>query len=317
MIERPLISIVIPEYNGAGMVRELVERIKKSVSVISDNFEIILVNDASPDNAWDEISKVCQEDPRVVGLDLSRNYGQHYAISAGLHYAGGEWVVVMDCDLQDVPEEIPHLYAKVQEGYDIVMVRRIAKHVGWWKNHSSIWFHAAMGLLSGMKSDSTLSNFSILHRKVVMQINCLPQQSRSYGAMLNMLGYHKAYLEIAQAARGEGHSGYTLRKLLDLSTNIIIATTNRPLRFAIALGFLMSFISFLLAFYNVVAKLIGIVDLSGYTSTIFSIWFVGGLILLVMGITGLYVGKIFDQVKGQPLFVVRESINLKENSEEK
>lgn len=304
-----LLSIVIPEYNGARMVQELVSRIRKSVTTITEDFEIILVNDASPDGAWDEIRKACTMDARVKGLDLSRNYGQHPAISAGLAYASGSWIVVMDCDLQDIPEEIPVLYNKAKEGYDIVMVRRVIKHVGWWKKQSSIWFHYFLGLLSGIKSDPSLSNFSILRRNVVDQINQIPQRSRTYGALLNMLGYRKAYLDMEQAARGEGHSGYTLRKLLVLSENIIIASTNRPLRFAVGLGTIMSLVSFLLAAYNVLAKLIGIVDLSGYTSTIFSIWFVGGLILFMLGITGLYIGKIFDQVKGFPIFVVRETIN--------
>ena len=313
MSNLPLISVVTPEYNGEKMVHELVDRIKKSVSTITDNFEIILVNDSSPDNAWEEIRKECALDERVIGLDLSKNYGQHYAISAGLAYARGEWIIVMDCDLQDIPEEIPNLYAKAQEGYDIVMVRRVVKHVGWWKDHSSIWFHSVLSFLSGVPSDPSLSNYSILHRKVVNQINRLPQKARSYGSILNLLGFKKAYIELEQAARGEGHSGYTLRKMFNLAMDIIIATTNRPLRLAVILGFTMSLFSFLLAVYNVFAKLVGIIDISGYTSTIFSIWFVGGLLLFVMGILGLYIGKIFDQVKGQPLYIVRESINAKED----
>lgn len=309
----PLISVVTPEYNGGEMVHELVDRIKKSVSSITDNFEIILVNDSSPDNAWDEIKNECAVDKRVIGLDLSKNYGQHYALSAGLAYARGEWVIVMDCDLQDIPEEIPNLYAKAQEGYDIVMVRRVVKHVGWWKDHSSIWFHSVLSFLSGAPSDPSLANYSILHRKVVHQINRLPQRARSYGSMINMLGFKKAYLELEQMARGEGHSGYTFRKMFNLAMDIIIATTNRPLRLAVILGFTMSLFSFLLAVYNVFAKLVGLIDISGYTSTVFSIWFVGGLLLFVMGILGLYIGKIFDQVKGQPLYIVRESINTKED----
>ena len=312
MSNLPLISVVTPEYNGEKMVHELVDRIKKSVSTITDNFEIILVNDASPDNAWGEIQKECEADRRVIGLDLSKNYGQHYAISAGLFYARGEWVVVMDCDLQDLPEEIPTLYAKAQEGYDIVQVRRIVKHVGWWKDHSSIWFHKVLGIMSGVPSDPTLSNFSILNHKVVKQMNRIPQKARSYGSLINLLGYRKTFLEIDQAARGEGHSGYTLRKMFNLAMDIIIATTNRPLRLAVILGFTMSLFSFLLAVYNVFAKLVGLIDISGYTSTVFSICFVGGLLLFVMGILGLYIGKIFDQVKGQPLYIVREAINAKE-----
>lgn len=312
MENKPFISIVTPEYNGAKMVEELVRRISIAVSSISENFEIILVNDASPDNAWEMIRKECEKDKRIKGIDLSRNYGQHYAITAGLAYAQGDWVIVMDCDLQDIPEEIPNLYKKAQEGYDKVFVRRTVKHVGWWKRMSSVCFHAVMDWLSGRKSDPSVSNFSIINRKVVDAYNAFPQKARAYGLIIGTLGFKRAFIEIEQAPRGEGRSGYTLSKLITLAMDVIIATTNRPLKFAVGLGFTMSAVSLLVALYNVVAKISGIIQLSGYTTTVFSIWFVGGLMLFVMGILGLYIGKIFDQVKGQPLFIVREKLNYED-----
>lgn len=306
----PHISIVSPEYRGEKMVHELVARVQASVSSITENYEIILVNDASPDNTWSVIQQECAKDKRVKGLNLSRNFGQHYAITAGLAYATGDWVVVMDCDLQDVPEEIPALYAKAQEGFNIVMVRRVVKNVGWWKRMSSVWFHAVLDFLSGAKSDPTLSNFSIISSKVVAEINKVSQEARSYGALLELVGFPKAYVPIPQAARGEGRSSYTLGKLIAFAMNVIISSTNRPLRFAVGVGFAMSFVSFLLAIYNVIARLVGIIQMAGFTTTIFSIWFVGGLILFVLGILGLYIGKIFDQVKGRPLYVVNETLNI-------
>ena len=150
-MSNPLISIVSPEYKGEKMVSELVRRIKESVSTITDDFEIILVNDASPDNTWEEIEKECAADSRVKGIDLSRNFGQHYAITAGLHYAKGEWVVVMDCDLQDRPEEIPNLYRKAMEGWDIVYARRVQRKDGFFKRMSSSLFHGVFDWFSGMK----------------------------------------------------------------------------------------------------------------------------------------------------------------------
>lgn len=312
-MKAPHISIVSPVYRGEKMVAELVRRNVESVRLVTDEYEIILVNDASPDNSWGEIVKQCAANPRVKGINLSRNFGQHYAITAGLQYAGGEWVIVMDCDLQDRPEEIPNLYKKAQEGYDIVYARRVIKHVSWWKRFSSIAFHAVFDWLSGVKSDSTIANFGIFHRNVIAEYNKIPQQARSFGSLIGILGFKRGYVDVEQDQSARGGSSYTLRRLLAHSFNIIISSTNKPLRMAVGLGFVMSTLSFLLALYNVIAKMTGIIRVSGYTTTVFSIWFVGGLLLFVMGVLGLYVGKIFDQVKGHPLYVVRDEVNIGRN----
>ena len=306
------ISIVSPIYRGEKMVAELVRRNVESVSTITDNYEIILVNDASPDNSWDEIVKQCEQNPKVKGINLSRNFGQHYAITAGLHYAKGDWVVVMDCDLQDRPEEIPYLYHKAMEGYDIVYARRVVKHVGWWKRFSSVAFHAVFDWLSGIKTDPTIANFGIFKQKVITEYNEIPQQARSFGSIVSLLGFKTGFVDVEQDESARGGSSYTLRKLLKHSFNIIVSSTNKPLRMAVGLGFGMATVAFLLALYNVIAKLTGIIHVSGYTTTVFSIWFVGGLLLFVMGVLGLYVGKIFDQVKGHPLYVVRDEVNIEQ-----
>lgn len=313
----PLISIVSPVYRGEKMVAELVRRNVESVTSITDDYEIILVNDASPDNSWDEIVKQCSVNPKVKGINLSRNFGQHYAITAGLHYAKSDWVVVMDCDLQDRPEEIPNLYKKVQEGYDIVYARRVVKHVGWWKRFSSVAFHTVFDWLSGVKTDSTIANYGVFHQKVIAEYNKIPQQARSFGSIVGLLGFKIGYVDVEQDESARGGSSYTLRKLLKHSFNIIVSSTNKPLRMAVGLGFGMATVSFLLALYNLIAKLLGIISVSGYTTTVFSIWFVGGLLLFVMGVLGLYVGKIFDQVKGHPLYVVRDEVNVDNDNNER
>lgn len=310
MEKKPHISIVSPEYKGEKMVEQLVSRITASVSTITDDFEIILVNDASPDNTWEEIEKACAKDKRVKGLNLSRNFGQHYAITAGLNYAKGDWVVVMDCDLQDRPEEIPNLYKKAMEGYDIVQARRVVKHVGWWKRFSSVAFHAVLDWLSGSKSDPAIGNFGIYRYTVVRVINSVPQAARAFGSVLPFLGFTKGSINVEQEESQRGKSSYTFKKLFAHAFNMIVALTNKPLRFAVGLGFVMSAVSFLLALYNLIAKCVGIIQLQGYTTTVFSIWFVGGLILLVMGILGIYIGRIFDQIKGLPSYVVSQSVNI-------
>ena len=309
-MNKPLLSIVSPVYHGEKMVAELVRRNKESAAAITEDFEIILVNDASPDNSWAEIEKQCRLDPRVKGLDLSRNFGQHYAITAGLRYASGEWIVVMDCDLQDRPEEIPNLYRKAQEGFDIVYARRAHRKDGFLKRLSSSLFHCVFRLLSGLPTDGTIANFGIYRHCVIGEFNKMPERARSFTSLVNYLGFRVAAIDVEHASRAEGKSSYRLSTLLRLTSDLIISNTNRPLQFAVGTGFCMSVVSFLLALYNVAAKCLGLIGVPGYTTTVFSLWFIGGLQLFVMGILGLYVGKIFDQVKGRPLFVVREKVNL-------
>lgn len=304
------VSIVSPVYRGEKMVAELVNRNVESVSTITDDYEIILVNDASPDNSWEEIVKQCARNPKVKGINLSRNFGQHYAITAGLHYAKGDWVVVMDCDLQDQPEEIPNLYRKAMEGYDIVYARRAVRKDGFMKRMSSKLYHWVFNWLSGLKSDSAIANFGIYKHNVIEEFNKMPERARSFPSLVQYLGFKDTAIDVEHASRAEGKSSYNLHKLLKLSFDVIVSNSNKPLRLAVGLGFVMAVVSFLLAVYNVIAKWVGIIRVPGYTTTLFSIWFVGGLILFVMGVLGLYIGKIFDQVKGRQLFIVKDKMNL-------
>ena len=306
------ISIVSPVYRAEKMVHMLVERIVKSVSTITEDFEIILVNDASPDASWSVIEYECAQDKRVKGINLSRNFGQHYAITAGLHYAQGEWVVVMDCDLQDRPEEIPALYQKAMEGYDIVYARRKQRQDKWLKRTTSRMFNAVLNWLSGLKKDKEVANFGIYNRKVIAEYIKIPEYARSFGSLIRYLGFRTTAIDVQHALRAEGKSSYTLHRMLKLTFDVIISNSNKPLRMAVGLGFGMSVLSFLLALYNVVARMVGIISFPGYTTTVFSIWFVGGLMLFVMGVLGLYIGKIFDQVKGRPIYIVRNTINISE-----
>lgn len=304
------LSIVSPVYRAEKMVHMLVEHIVKSVTTITEDFEIILVNDASPDASWQVIEHECAQDKRVKGINLSRNFGQHYAITAGLHYAKGEWVVVMDCDLQDRPEEIPALYAKAQEGYDIVYARRVDRKDKWIKRMPSVLFNRVLNKLSGLNKDKDVANYGIYHSKVIREYNKIPELSRSFGSLILYLGFRTAIIDVFHSERAEGKSSYTWARMFKLAFDVIISNSNKPLRVAVGLGFTMSAISFVLALYNVLARLIGFISFPGYTTTIFSIWFVGGLLLLVLGIIGLYIGKIFDQVKGRPMYVVQNTKNI-------
>ena len=254
--------------------------------------------------------EICSKNRHVKAIDHSRNFGQHPAISTGLRYVTGDWVVLMDCDLQDRPEDIPALFAKAQEGWDVVFARRGERHDGFFKQLGGKVFHLFFRWLTGINTDKNIGNFSIFKRTYADEIVKIPDQSRSFGTLIRHVGGKTSSIDVDRPQREEGTSGYTLSKLLLLAFENSISNSNKPLRIATTLGLIMSIVSALLAVYQFFAKFYGLITVSGYTSTIASIWFVGGLLLFVLGIIGLYIGKIYDQVKGRPYSVVRETINV-------
>jgi len=303
------ISVVSPVYRAEKIVAELVRQLHENLATITDNYEIVLVNDASPDNSWLAIVAECAKDKRVKGIDLSRNFGQHYAITAGLNFAKGEWVVVMDCDLQDRPDEIPNLYRKAQEGYDSVFAQRVERQDSFFKRLFSKMFYALFSYLTDTKQDPTVANFGIYSRKTVDAILTMKDYIRYFPTMVQWVGFRKFYLPVQHSDRYEGKTSYNFRGLMQLALNNIIAFSDKPLRLTVKIGFIISVISFLLAMYNIFAKLTNTIQVAGFTTTVFSIWFVGGLMLLVLGVVGLYVGKTFENVKQRPTFIVENKIN--------
>ena len=306
------LSVVSPVYRGEKMLSELVERIHKAISPLTDDYEIVLVNDSSPDNSWERISEICAVDKKVKGINLSHNFGQPYAITAGLTYAKGNYVAVIDCDLQNKPEDLPAMYQKALEGYDVVSARRVVREDTFMKRMSSAIFHRVYDFLSGFDTDKAVAEFGIYSRKIVDVYCSIPEYSRSFVELIHTLGFKKTTVDVLHDHRLEGKSSYNLYRLLKLSYDSIISNSNRPLHLAVALGLMMSILSFLMAIYNIFAKFLGLNEVAGYTSTIFSIWFVGGLLLLMMGVLGLYIGKIFDQVKGRPVFIVSDTLNIEQ-----
>jgi dolichol-phosphate mannosyltransferase len=308
----PVISIVSPVYRGEKMVHELVSRIKSSVSEITDCFEIVLVNDSSPDNSWGEILNECHNDKRVKGVNLSRNFGQHKAINAALHYTKGDWVVVMDCDLQDQPEEIPNLYKKALEGYEVVQGERQERQDKYLKKMSSSIFNKVFRYLSGIKANKKVANFGIYKRSVISAVCKINERDTAFPFLINYVGFNATSIPVQHGKRFEGKSSYTLLKLLKLAFGTIISNTNKPLRLMVVAGFILSFISMVIAVYNVLAYLFGFIKVAGFTTTVFSIWFVGGMLMVQLGIVGIYIGKVFEHVKGRPLYVVKDEVNIEE-----
>lgn len=304
------LSIISPIYKGEKMLDELVSRIMATVCTITEDYEIILVNDQSPDGSWPVIERICKTNNRVKGINLSRNFGQHYAITAGLSQAKGEWVVVMDCDLQDTPEEIKNLYTKAQEGYDSVFAQRVERKDKFLKRLSSIVFYKVFSFLTDSKQDETVANFGIYHRKVVNAILSMGDSIRYFPIMAQWVGFRKGYLPIEHGARKEGKSSYSLFKLLKLASDNMIGFSDRPLRLMLTFGFYVVITSVLITLWYFFKYAMGWIEVDGFTTLVISLWLLAGLIIMLIGVTGLYIGKIFDRVKGRPTFIISETINV-------
>ncbi len=305
----PYFSIVSPVYRAELLVDLLVETIVKEVSQISEDFEIILVDDGSPDNSWEKMEQIAHADKRVKALRLSRNFGQHYAITAGLDAAKGEWIIVMDCDLQDKPSEIKKLYKKTKEGYDIVLAQRIQRQDKFLKRFLSKTFYRVLSYMTGVKQDASIANFGIYHYKAVDAMKLLREPIRYFPSMVNWVGFKKTTVPIEHGAREVGSSNYNFKRLVKLAMDIMLASSDKPLKITVKLGFYISALSFIYAIYTVIRALRGEIEVLGYASLIVSVWLLSGIIIMLLGVVGLYVGKSFEGIKNRPIYVISEKIN--------
>lgn len=303
------ISIISPVYKGEKMIQELVSRLHTVLQKISDDYEVILVEDGSPDNSWGAIEEMCKKDSKVKGIKLSRNFGQHYAITCGLNAAQGDWVVVMDCDLQDKPEEIPNLFNKAQEGYDIVFAQRENRQDTFFKKLSSVLFYKIFSYLTETEQDATIANFGVYNKKVIASILSMKDYMRYFPTMVQWVGFDSIKLKVKHDSRFEGKSSYTLSKLLRLAFNNIISFSDKPLRILVKLGFYISSLSFLIGIFYLYQYFSGQIAVLGFASIIITLTFLSGIIILTLGLVGIYVGKTFEQSKQRPNYIVHKIIN--------
>lgn len=307
---KPQISVVIPLYRCSECIVELHRRLTNSLSKLAPNFEIILVNDASPDTDWQLVRELAANDKRVKGIDLARNFGQHFAITAGLDAADGDWVVVMDGDLQDRPEEIETLYNKAQEGYDVVFGMMAKRHDSFFKKLASQAFNKFYNFFSDVVVRPATSNFSISSRKVIKNYRHLRERSRAFALIVMWLGFKVGYITVEHSERYAGTTTYTLRKSIKFAIDSLTSQSSRPLRLSMGVGFGISFLSVLFGIWLILRQLIYGIPVEGWASVMVSIYFIGGLLFANLGVIGLYLGKVFDETKGRPLYIVRDTLNF-------
>lgn len=309
MNEQVEISVVSPVYKAESIIDKLIERIETSVSQITSSYEIILIEDSSPDNSWGKIVENCTKNKKVKGIKLSRNYGQQHAIQAGLDASKGTYVITMDCDLQDQPEEIYKLLSKSKEGYEIVVASRKNRQDDAFKKMLSRIFYSTLSYLTETKQDRSVANFVCYHRKAVDAMAKVKDHNRYYPMLQQLVGFNYAKVDIQHAEREDGKSSYSFNKRLRLAMDTILTFSDKPLRLTVKFGVLLSFLSILGAITMVILYFFGDVKADGWASLSLLISFLSGAIISVLGMVGLYVGRTFESVKQRPTYIIQEELN--------
>lgn len=305
----PRISVVSPVYGCGSSLAELVDEVESALREIGCTGEVILVDDASPDGAWSEIKRLAGARTEIIGLRLSRNFGQHAAISAGIARATGDWIVVLDCDLQDPPSAIPALYREaLSKDLDVVFAQRMERQDSRSKRFSSWIFHRTLSWLTGVTHDGRSANFGIFSRPVIDAVVEMPERAKAFPLMVKWVGFDVGYLPVQHRARASGTSGYTLAKMFALARSVVLSYSDKPLRMVATAGFVCAMVAFAFALGTVFMFLGGDIQVAGYTSVMAAVWLLGGLTLLSLGVVGLYVGQVFENVQGRPSSIVREEV---------
>jgi B-glycosyltransferase, glycosyltransferase family 2 protein len=303
-----MISIVSPVYRAEKILPILVSEINLVMERIGEDYEIILVDDRSPDNSWEVMKVLSSQNSKIKSIRLSRNFGQHSAIFAGLTKTKGDWVVVMDCDMQDQPKEIAKLYKKALEGYDIVLGQRENRKDKFLKKLTSKLFYKVFNYLSGANFDNNVANFGIYHQKTIKSILDMKDYVKFFSLFINWIGFKSISIPIEHGEREEGKSTYSVGRLFKQAFNVIISFSDKPLRLFINFGLSISVLSFIVGIYYLYLALTGKIAQPGFSSLILSIWFLSGIIISGIGIVGVYLGKTFDQTKGRPTFIIDEEV---------
>lgn len=301
------ISVVIPVYGCEACLVALHQRLTEVLKNLVSEYEIIFVDDCGKDNSWYILEDIAKQDHQIKVFRLSRNFGQHAAITAGLSQSLGNWVVVMDCDLQDPPENIPYLYEEAIKGFDVVLAKRKEKkHPGFRKVTAKLYFKI-LNFFSDNNLDGEYGSFSIISRKVVNSFLKIKDIKRHYLFVLHWLGYKTSALEYKHSERYSGKSSYSFTRLLTHALEGVFFETTKLLYGIIYGGLLISCLGFFLATYYIVLYFLD-GSLPGWTSLIVLILMMSGFILISIGVTGIYIGSIFEQVKDRPIFIIDQKI---------
>ena len=308
-VQLPTYSIVVPVYNEQETLGELHNRLSELMDRLDGPCELILVNDGSDDDSHRIIADLARDDRRVKAIELSRNFGHQLAVTAGMDYASGQAVIIMDADLQDPPEVALEMAAKWREGYEVVYaVREHRQGESWFKRASAAAFYRILRKLTKTDIPVDTGDFRLVDRKALRSVCRMPENHRFLRGMFAWIGYRQTGVTFRRQDRYAGVTKYPLRKMIKLAADGMLGFSNEPLRLGIKLGFLVAGAAMLYGLVMAALKMMGVIPtVSGWTSLMVVITFLGGIQLIVIGIIGEYLGRVYDEVRRRPLYIVRET----------
>ena len=303
-----MISIVLPIYNEEAGLASFISELSLELTKISENAEVIFVNDGSKDNSLALIKKFCEENKDFKYIDLSRNFGHQIAVSAGIDFAKGDKVMLIDSDGQDPPAVMHQMLAKMDEGYDVVYAQRIKRaDESALKKLTAKFFYKFLNKITSIEIPVDTGDFRIINRKVVNALKQMPEKQRYLRGQIAWLGFKQTAVSYERLGRNAGETGYTYRKMIRLALDAITSFSNWPLRLATLSGFFCAFVGFFLILYTLYARFILKQYEPGWPSLMITIIFLGGIQLMGIGMIGEYISRINDNVKNRPLYLVGET----------
>lgn len=303
----PEISIVIPVFNEEQNIELLYQRLITTMEALAQPFEIIYVNDGSKDRSLQVLLKLASTDQRVKYIDLSRNFGHQLAITAGIELAQSEYIVVMDGDGQDPPELLPELYHKAKEGFEVVYARRRKRDgESFLKLFTAKMFYRFLRKITNIEIPVDTGDFRIIHKKIQQILKKMPEQHKYIRGQISWIGFNQTFVEYDREIRMSGETKFTYRKMLRFALDGISSFSTWPLKIATISGFFVSLVAFALIIYTLYEKFFG-TTVPGWASTNIAILFIGGIQLLTVGMLGEYIGRISDNVKNRPAYIVRDT----------
>lgn len=311
------LSVIIPSYNEERNVGIMHERLTKTLSEITDSYEMIFVNDCSKDQTFLRIKELSERDSHVKYLSFSRNFGHQIAVSAGLDFCTGEAVVIIDGDLQDPPELISKMYERYKEGYKVVYAKRKTREgETWFKKATAKIFYRLLASMTSIDIPVDVGDFRLIDRVIVEHLRNMPEKSKYIRGQIAWIGYKQTFVEYHRDARLYGTTNYPLKKMLRFALDGITAFSDKPLKIASGLGIFSAIVSLLALVYALVSHFCFHATITGWTSLILSVLFIGGVQLITIGIIGEYIARINNDVRNRPLYILDEK-NIDKDSEHK
>lgn len=311
-----LFSVIVPMYNEEEVIGTTFERLKQVMDSLGERYELIFVNDGSKDRSAEIIKELAEEHQEVVLIDFSRNFGHQIAITAGMDYARGDAIIIIDADLQDPPEVILQMIDKWREGYEVVYGKRVKrKGETWFKKATAKIFYRTLRALTNVDIPADTGDFRLIDRKVCDVLKGLKEKNRFVRGLVSWIGFRQTSVEFVREERFAGVTKYPLKRMLRFALDAITSFSYKPLKIASYIGFTISFFSFIYLVIVVYQRLFTNTTTAGWTSIVAINLLFNGIILILLGVIGEYIGRIYDETKNRPLYIVRERIGQQQDEE--